>query len=431
MELLSWLLGALALFALFRLIGRSGRSAGKGGRRSSERPRGKQGWRRARLFDRLRYRSSQPRFSSPAAERTPPYRFARREVRTGRYLDLSGDIDRAGLARWGLPVFGSPDELAHWLELTAGKVAWLTARFLPGERFTVGTSHYVYSWERKRSGGARLIESPKPLLRQVQTRILREILDRVPPHPAAHGFARGRSIVTNARPHCGHEVVAKWDLADFYASVRLNRVVAIFRSLGYSREAAIWLASLTTSAAPPDLPIAGVSMRDVKPYASRHLPQGAPTSPALANLSAFSLDVRLSGLAKAFGGVYTRYADDITISGDIAFARRLRNVIPLVEQVIRQERFHVHPTKRKVLRQSQRQTVAGVVVNEKPNIRRDAYDLLKATLHNSAKFGAASQNRENHPDFAAHLRGRIAHIAMLNPARGEKLMRLYQQINFE
>jgi hypothetical protein len=292
-------------------------------------------------------------------------------------------------------------------------------------------AHYVFSWKAKRLGGERLIESPKPLTRQIQKQILHEILDKVPPHSAAHGFTAHRSILTNAKPHCGQAIVVKWDLTDFYASVRYSRVVAIFRSLGFSREVALWLGSLTTSAVPADLPIPDSGPHALRNYLGRHLPQGAPTSPSLANLSAFSLDVRLSGLARSFGGHYTRYADDITISGDEAFARRLRSLIPLVETVIRQERFHVHPQKRRILRRGQRQTVAGVVVNAKPNVCRNDFDDLKAILYNAAKHGAASQNREAHPDFAAHLRGRIAHVAMLNPARGAKLMRLYEQIRFE
>ena len=95
--------------------------------------------------------------------------------------------------------------------------------------------------------------APKPKLKQVQKRILSEILDRVPPHPAAHGFVNGRSIVTNARPHVGQRVLVKLDLENFYPSVSLNRVTAIFRSLGYSREAAIWLGRLTTTALPTSL----------------------------------------------------------------------------------------------------------------------------------------------------------------------------------
>ncbi|HEX6987275.1 MAG TPA: reverse transcriptase family protein, partial [Planctomycetaceae bacterium] len=407
--------------------------------RTATTPREKRRWARARLgkIERPVRRTTERSNSRIVSE--PPYRFARRAVgwpsllgrrKTG-YFDFSTDADRERLARLGLPVLATPDDVASLVGLPVGKVAWLTGRFYAGKRPpSVRQAHYVFHWRAKRTGGARLIESPKPLLREAQNRILREILDRVPPHPSAHGFTRDRSILTNARPHCGHAIVVKWDLTDFYASVRFNRVVAIFRSLGYSREAAIWLASLTTSAVPADLPLPEAGAHALTPYLSRHLPQGAPTSPALANLSAFSLDVRLSGLAKAFGGTYTRYADDLTISGDEAFARRLRNVIPLVELVIRNERFHVHPVKRKVLRRGQRQTVAGVVVNAKPNVRRDEYDRLKAILHNATKHGAASQNRSGRPDFAAHLRGRIAHVAMLNPHRGAKLLRMYEAIDF-
>lgn len=375
-------------------------------------------------------RIARPARAASVLEKTPPYPFARREPRTGRFVDLAGDMDRDRLQSRGLPIVSAPEHLIELFDLTLPKIAWLTSRFVPGGRpESVKQAHYVFHWKAKRRGGHRLIESPKPLLRDVQTRILREILDRVPPHPAAHGFTRGRSILSNAQPHCDRAVVVKWDLENFYASVRFNRVVAIFRSLGYSREAAIWFASLTTSAIPADLPFPDSGAHATDPYLGRHLPQGAPTSPALANLSAYSLDVRLCGLAKSFGGVYTRYADDITISGDDAFATSLRTLIPLVQQVIRRERFRVHPKKRKTMRRSHRQTVAGVVVNTKPNIARDEYDRLKAILHNAKRTGFQSQNREGHSDFAAHLRGRIAHVAMLNPQRGAKLLAIFESID--
>lgn len=394
--------------------------------RREKRPR-----RRARLLPLRADRLPSRQFKPSLLEKTPPYPFARREPITGRFVDLAGDTDRARLELFGLPFASAPEHLVELFDLTLPKIAWLTSRFVPGGRPpSVKQAHYVYHWKPKRRGGSRLIESPKPLLRDIQQRILRQILDRVPVHPAAHGFTRGRSIRSNAAPHCGHAVIVKWDLEDFYANVRFNRVVAIFRSLGYSREAAIWFASLTTSAIPADLPFPESGAHAIDPYLGRHLPQGASTSPALANLSAYSLDVRLSGLAKSFGGVYTRYADDLTISGDEAFARSLKTFIPLVQQVIRQERFRVHPKKRKILRRSQRQIVAGVVVNAKPNVRRDEYDCLKAILHNAKRHGAASQNRNGHGDFAAHLRGRIAHVAMLNPARGEKLLRSFETIDF-
>lgn len=350
---------------------------------------------------------------------------------TGGYLDLSRDGDPQRLARWRLPALSTPEDIARWLELPVGNLAWLTHRFLDGHRpESVQRSHYHYRWLRKRSGGLRLIESPKSALKGVQRILLREILDRVPPHPAAHGFVADRSILTNAREHAGSRVLLKFDLENFYATVSFNRVVGLFRGLGYCREAALWLARLTTTALPANVPFPDGDAAALWPYQRRHLPQGAPTSPALANLSAFELDLRLDGLARSFHVRYTRYADDLTFSGGQNLIRALPTFIPLVTKIIRDERFRVNPRKRRVLRNNQRQTVSGVVVNERPNVSRRDYDRLKATLTNCVRDGPASQNREGHADFRAHLRGRVAHVLQLNPTRGRKLLELYRQIDW-
>lgn len=276
----------------------------------------------------------------------------------------------------------------------------------------------------------RLIESPKPTLKRVQRQILKDVLDRLPVSQAAHGFRAGRSIVTNAEPHVGSTVVVKFDLLEFYANVRAAQVVRVYRKAGYSREAAIWLTRLTTSACPGNLPFPEGDHYGVWRYRLRHLPQGAPTSPALANLVAYRLDQRLSGLAARFGGTYTRYADDLTFSGAAKFARALRVVIPLVEQIIRSEGFFSNPAKRQVLRRHQQQRIAGVVVNDRLNVCRRDVDRLKAVLHQCVKFGPSRQNREGHDDFAAHLRGRIAHVGQLNSQRGKKLWELFAQIDW-
>jgi hypothetical protein len=168
----------------------------------------------------------------------------------------------------------------------------------------------------------------------------------------------------------------------------------------------------------------------VLPYLKRHLPQGAPTSPALANLSTFSLDVRLSGLARSFGAIYTRYADDLTFSGPPRFGTSLRDFIPLVSQIVRQERFRLQASKRRVLRSTGKLIVTGVVVNERLNVSRSEFDRLKAVLTNCARRGAASQNRAGHPHFAAHLRGRVAQVTQLNSARGARLLAIYNQIDW-
>lgn len=401
----------------------------------------RRGEKRPRAATRRRIRLTPRRWApdpdrwSPAIEvpgPKPPYRFAHLGIDPDTFFDLSGDGDPARLKRWGLPILRVPQDVADFVGLPLGRVAWLVHRFDPeGRPENVGASHYHYHWVRKRSGGLRLIESPKPLLKRVQRQILAEILQRVPVHPAAHGFVRGRSARSNAECHAGARVVVKFDLSNFYGSVGFNRVVAVFRGLGYSREAALWLARLTTSVLPlnvnPPLPGGSVS---ILRYQRRHLPQGAPTSPALANLAAFPLDLRLDGLARCFSAQYTRYADDLTISGGDHLDRGLRVLLPLVRQIVKQERFRLNDDKFRILRPHQRQVVTGVVVNVRPNVSRALFDELKAILTNCVRHGPQSQNREGMADFAAHLRGRIAYVQQLNPARGEKLLRLYSRIEW-
>ncbi len=375
----------------------------------------------------------------------PPYLFGAYATDRRQFLDLSLDGDDSLLTSYHLPAFHTPQELADWLGVRVGELAWLVHRSTSDRRpADEQRSHYVYRWVKKRSAsleaGApnsrpvqtqwRLIEAPKQTLKTAQRKILAEILEKIPAHQAAHGFVRGRSIVSNARPHVGQAVVIKLDLQNFYANVTYSRVVAIFRSMGYCREAAIWLARLTTSAVPWSLAVPGDDEALKSLYLRRHLPQGAPTSPTLANLSAFGLDVRLSGLLKKFGGNYTRYADDLTLSGSDDFRYALRCVIPLTEQIVRSERFRLNHRKRKVIRRGHRQVVTGVVVNAKPNIPRDEFDRLKAILHNCVKLGPSSQNRDGVSDFTAHLRGRIAFVRQLNPARAEKLRLLFERIDW-
>ena len=161
-----------------------------------------------------------------------PYPFARMGV-LGGYLDLSRDGDHERLARLGLPDFQNPVQLAEWIGIPVGKLAWLVHRCEEGQRpADPRSAHYHFRWLKKRKGGYRLIEAPKSLLKSVQQKILREILDLIPVHSACHGFVMRRSIVTNAQPHTGKRVVVKLDLENFYTTVCHSRVVAIFRSLG-------------------------------------------------------------------------------------------------------------------------------------------------------------------------------------------------------
>ena len=129
-------------------------------------------------------------------------------------------------------------------------------------------------------------------------------------------------------------------------------------------------------------------------------------APALANLCAYALDCRLGALAGSVGGRYTRYADDLAFSGGIELARAAQRFHVHVGAIALEEGFAVHTRKTRIMRQGVRQQLAGVVVNQKTNIRRREYEALKATLFNCVRRGGESQNREGLLDFRAHLAGR-------------------------
>jgi hypothetical protein len=165
-------------------------------------------------------------------------------------------------------------------------------------------------------------------------------------------------------------------------------------------------------------------------YGVPHLPQGSPASPAIANLSAYHLDCRLTGLACMVGAQYTRYADDLAFSGDADFARKSKRFLVHVATTVAEEGFVVHHRKTRIMRDGARQHLAGIVVNRRMNVRRTEYDRLKAILVNCLRHGADSQNRERHPEFRAHLRGRIAFVEQVHPERGKYLREIFDSIGW-
>ncbi len=339
---------------------------------------------------------------------------------------------------WPVPPICDAGELMHWLRLGEGEMLWLAdPKGLEREAREGGLRNYRYRWMTKPSGGARLIESPKGLLRSLQRRVLHGILDHIPAHDSAHGFRAGRSIRSFALPHVNQAVVLRLDLREFFPSVSRMRVVPVFLAAGYPEKVAMLLASLCTNVVPSEVldacPAKGkpeIFWWQRKRLAGPHLPQGAPTSPALANLCAFHLDCRLAGLAKACGAQYTRYADDLVFSGDEAFARQAGRFSIRAAAIILEEGFQVNMRKTKLMRRSVSQRAAGLVLNEGLNVSRAEFDQLKAVLHNCLKHGPQTQNRAGHADFRAHLEGRVAHVCQIAPARGAKLRAMLERVDW-
>ena len=294
---------------------------------------------------------------------------------------LSGAMWLKAFWRWLVWGWGyGLDELARRLGVEAKELA----RFEPRYRdFLIP----------KRSGGQRRIFAPNDETKRLQRRLLRRVLARLSAHPAAMGFERGKSIVTNARAHQGQPVVVRFDLVDFFPSTRASRVRRYFRRIGWNRRATKVLVRLCTH--------------------EGGLPQGAPTSPRLSNLVNYRMDARLSGLAAALGGVYTRYADDITISlpeegweertwvirsgPPAAFrletaADKVRFLRVFVGRVVAEDGYRLHGRKKQsVRRRHHRQTVTGLVVNDGVNLPRPTRRWLRAVEHR-ARLAARQQS---------------------------------------
>ncbi len=151
---------------------------------------------------------------------------------------------------------------------------------------------------------------------------LREILQYIPVHEAAQGFCRHRSTRSAAAVHVNQHVLLRVDLQDFFPNVPVARVAGIFCRLGYPLNVASLLTGLCVNKTWQGVidEVAFTNERQdmmvwLAPLFQAHLPQRAP--------SAYSLDCRLAGLSKKFGGTYTRYADDLVFRGNSQFTASL------------------------------------------------------------------------------------------------------------
>jgi hypothetical protein len=326
-----------------------------------------------------------------------------------------------------VPRYTTNVELARSLDVTPWELEWFAdlGGWLRTKPYPL--QHYRTRTIDKRDG-YRLLEVPKPRLREMQRRVLTRVLNRIPPHDAAHGFVSGRSAVTFARPHERSDVVVRMDLADFFTSVGRARVVALFAAAGYPRAVARTLAGICTTETPAAR-LVGLPHDRAAALRAPHLPQGAPTSPALANLVARRLDRRLAGFARKNGLVYTRYADDLAFSGSAD--TRVDRLITVVATIVRAEGFSVNDAKTTIRRSHRRQVLAGLVVNESAAVPRARYDDLRALLHNARTTGAAAQNREGLADFRAHVYGMIAWIGESSDVRRRKLVEMAERVDWD
>ena len=218
---------------------------------------------------------------------------------------------------------------------------------------------------KKRNGGERIITAPYPSLMSVQQWIYKNILLRTTNfQPQAKGFVPGLSILDNAIPHLKRSQVLKMDIKDFFPSIGINRIIRIFKKLGYHHKLAYVLAALCCH--------------------HSHLPQGAPTSPILSNIVMRHLDRRLDGLSKRFNLTYTRYADDLTFSGEYIPLK----FIEYVQLIIENGGFIVNLGKTKLLQKNAKKIITGVSITSGiPTIPKELKRRLRQEAFYIHKYG--------------------------------------------
>lgn len=360
-----------------------------------------------------------------------------RRDRLPRIVRVTPTPTRTAELRWPVTPLDDLGVLARLLDVDQGELAWF-ADVRGWERSaSEPLRHYRWHTLPSRSGN-RLVAAPKPRLKEIQRRLLRHVLEPIPVHAAAHGGVAGRSVRSALEPHAGRLTVIRLDLEAFFPSIAAGRVWGLLRTAGLPEQVAHTATGLLTTVVPHEvwraLPVPKSSparhWRLGDRLAVPHLPPGAPSSPQVANLIAFTLDRRLAGLASRFGASYTRYVDDLTFSGGRALRAGRSEFVRAVERIVVDEGFAVHDSKTVVLGSAGRQAALGAVLNARPTLARPERDALRALLHNCATHGWRTQarGRENFPD---HVRGRVAWAAGLDPVLGARLRVLCDAVDWE
>ncbi|WP_373220196.1 retron St85 family RNA-directed DNA polymerase [Blautia obeum] len=291
-----------------------------------------------------------------------------------------------------LPIIYSPE---HFFLLVGYMKEYVMAAANGSEFF------YRTFYIDKKNGKKRRIDEPLPSLKEIQHWILHEILDYVPVSSYAKAFVKGSSVRDNARFHRRQKKVLTMDIENFFPSIEIGRVLHLFRKLGYRESVAVLLTNLCC----------------FKGY----LPQGAPTSPTLANLIAGKLDEQIINyIAMGKSKIrYTRYADDLTFSGDFNEGDLIKNV----QRIANRQGFRIKEEKTRVRRRNQRQEVTGIVVNEKMQVSRELRRQIRSDLYYIQKYGLDSHieyKKVEKEKYLQHLQGLIAYSIFINP-KDEKM----------
>jgi RNA-directed DNA polymerase len=303
------------------------------------------------------------------------------------------EVDRAkSLLQKGYPPLVRADMLAYMLGVSNGLIVSLS-------RFQ--EKNYRIYEVKKAGGGTRVIEAPRSYLKMIQRWIYDYVLSRAELPTYVTGFVRGKDIFRNADIHLKvkKKNLMVVDIKDFFPSINERRVFRVFREFGFPVKVSYTLAGLCTL--------------------EKRLPQGAPTSPMLANIAFLPVDVRLEGLARTWGCAYSRYADDIAFSGAEIFSRKDMDE---VVGIIRDERFEINDGKSRIIGSGGRQVVAGLVVNQ------IGQPLRKKRMFWRSRFRHAEQEPREFSEKVDELKGVVAYINRYDSELAKKYSQVIEKI---
>jgi hypothetical protein len=265
-----------------------------------------------------------------------------------------------------------------------------------------------------------------PYLKAAQRWILKQILEKLEIHDAAHGFCQNRSIITNARFHVGADAIVKLDLQNFFQSISYQCVKELFCRIGYADTAATIFGLICTAAEIEEIEIDGKIKHKV--IGKRCLPQGSPASSTLSNLICYYLDKHLTKIAQNLGFCYTRYAENLTFSGSGKASHRISNLINESQLIITGECFTVNPNKIQILGKSVQQTVTVIVVNKQLNLSKKTLKAFRATLYQIEQEGLSDKKWGKSSHLIAAITGFANYVTIINPSKGTEFLAAVERI---
>lgn len=319
------------------------------------------------------------------------------------------------------------DDLARFFGLTYPMLAKIIYK-------TDSTYKYHQFQIPKKSGGHRQISSPSKKLKSIQIKLKDVLYEIYPTKPSVHGFAKAKSIVTNAERHLDKKYIFNIDISDFFGAIYFERIRRLFQStpFNFNNTVSTILAQICCF--------------------NNSLPQGAPTSPILSNMIAWKLDSQLQQLAKVTNSTYTRYADDISFSFTCN-KRRLPEEIIIIREgnaspghalthIVNSNGFNINYDKVRLCSSFSRMEITGLTVNEFPNVRRQYIKQLSSMLNAWRKYGYELAEKEYNekynnryrasgkPKSYLHvIKGKLAFLRSVRTARDPLFSKLAAQFN--